>query len=167
MSTLRFNTWQNTGGTEVANSTLGTGKILQVVTAVTTTEVSTTSTSFVDTGLSATITPTSASSDILVFMTAPITMENSSQFVGLTIFRGTVSSGTNLATSGTANLGIAYSASTTGGPRQTLTPFVVDSPATTSATTYTGAFYVATSGTAKFVKGSNPGAYMLLMEVAS
>ena len=30
MSTLRFNTWQNTGGTEVANSTLGTGKIIAV-----------------------------------------------------------------------------------------------------------------------------------------
>jgi hypothetical protein len=145
----------------------GIGKILQVVSAVTTTEVTTTTNGFVDTGLSATITPTSASSDILVFMTAPITMENSSQYVSVTIFRGTVASGTNLATSGTTVLANGYSASATGGVRQTLTPFVLDSPATTSATTYTGAFSRATYGTGTFCKGGNPGAYMLLMEVAS
>ena len=72
MSTLRFNTWQNTGGTEVANSTLGTGKILQVVS---TTKSDTFSASIAAagssavTGLTATITPSSTASKILVIST--------------------------------------------------------------------------------------------------
>ena len=68
MSTLRFNTWQNTGGTEVANSTLGTGKILQVVQTVKTNAFATSSTtSEVDiTDFNVSITPTSTSNKILV-----------------------------------------------------------------------------------------------------
>ena len=68
MSTVRFNTWQDSGGTEVANSTLGTGKILQVVSTTKTDTFSTTSTSMTDiTGLTVSITPTSTTSKILVF----------------------------------------------------------------------------------------------------
>jgi hypothetical protein len=181
-SILRFDNWQNSDGTSIATTdasgnisfagslgaTAGVGKILQVVTATTSTTVTTTVNGFVDTGLSATITPTSASSDILIFMTAPLTMEGSSQYLNATIFRGTVATGTNLATAGgTPVLAHGYSASVTGGLRQTVTPFVLDSPATTSATTYTGAFSRSTSGTGVFCKGGNPAAFMLLMEVAS
>ena len=179
-SILRFDNWQNSDGTSIATTdasgnisfagslgaTGGVGKILQVVTATTSTEVTTTTNGFVDTGLSATITPTSASSDILIFMTAPITLEDPYHFVYTTIFRGTVASGTNLATSGTTLLATTYSGSATGGVRHALTPFVLDSPATTSATTYTGAF-ARNTGTGRFCKGGNPAAYMLLMEVAS
>ena len=49
----------------------GGGKVLQVVSATTATSVTITSTSFTDGGLTATITPTSATSKILVFFTQP------------------------------------------------------------------------------------------------
>ena len=81
MSTLRFNTWQNTGGTEVANSTLGTGKILQVVSTTKTDNFSTTvgSGSAVNiTGLSATITPSSTSSKILVMYSINVSQSTTS-----------------------------------------------------------------------------------------
>jgi hypothetical protein len=49
------------------------GAVIQVVNAISTTQVSTTSTSYVDTGLTASITPTSASSKILVIVNQTIT----------------------------------------------------------------------------------------------
>ena len=66
MSTLRFNTWQNTGGTEVANSTLGTGKILQVVSTTFTETTSASCGGGINdlSGLSVSITPSSASSQV-------------------------------------------------------------------------------------------------------
>ncbi len=48
-------------------STKSAGTVLQVVNATYSTQLSTTSTSYVDTGLSASITPTSATSKILIF----------------------------------------------------------------------------------------------------
>ena len=58
------------GGTPTAASLgiSGTGKIGQIVEATTTTELETTSTSFVDSGFDVTITPTSTSSKILVML---------------------------------------------------------------------------------------------------
>jgi len=53
-------------GTIVTNKTAGT--VLQVVNATDSTQLSTSSTSYVDTGLSASITPTSATSKILIFV---------------------------------------------------------------------------------------------------
>ena len=50
------------------SSLTGVGKVLQVIQGSTTTSVTTTSTTPVDTGLSVSITPTSASSKILVFI---------------------------------------------------------------------------------------------------
>ena len=56
--------------TLLTNKTAGT--ILQVVQGTTTTETSTSSTSFVDTTLTASITPTSASSKILAVVSGPL-----------------------------------------------------------------------------------------------
>jgi len=50
----------------ISTSKLGTGAVLQVVNASTTTNVSTSSSSYVDTGLTATITPLFSTSKILV-----------------------------------------------------------------------------------------------------
>jgi len=59
-----FDTSDNATQTEL--DALSTGKVLQIVSSNTDTEVNTTSTSFTDTGLSATITPSSTSSKILI-----------------------------------------------------------------------------------------------------
>ena len=135
MSTLRFNTWQNTGGTEVANSTLGTGKILQVVSTTKTDTFATTSTSFVDvTGVSQAITPTSATSKVLVIVVG-VTGQTSNAFLNrFNLVRdstnigqstgGALANETSLFYPLVANVGVPFAIS------------FLDSPATTSATTY-------------------------------
>jgi hypothetical protein len=57
------------GGVPVWAAPAGGGKVLQVVQGSTSTEVSSSSTTYVDTNLTATITPTSATSKILVLVT--------------------------------------------------------------------------------------------------
>ena len=52
--------------TKLNSASMPTGNVLQVVQAETTTEVSTTGTSYIDSGLTASITPSSTSSKILV-----------------------------------------------------------------------------------------------------
>ena len=131
MSTLRFNTWQDAGGTEVANSTLGTGKILQVVQQTRTTATSTTAGVDVSTGLTATITPTSATSTILVISHLPC-RANSTTYAH-TVYRGDIATGTELT-------GVTNGFGDFDAGRTISIGLIVDSPATTSATTYTQAF---------------------------
>jgi len=108
----------------------GGGKVLQVVNATYGTSVSSTSTSFADTGLTATITPTSATSKVMIFVTHS----------GCGVSTGGVTGKTRLNRGATALLSIdgftAYSAS--GGETYigSLAANYLDSPATTSATTY-------------------------------
>jgi hypothetical protein len=66
--------------------TSSASKVLQIVTSSLTTTASTTSTSFVDTGLSVTITPTSASNKVLLFvsMAHASTGTNDASFITLT-----------------------------------------------------------------------------------
>jgi len=141
VSTLRFNTWQNTGGTEVANSTLGTGKILQVVSTTKTDTFTGSLGSGADvaiTGLSATITPTSTSSKILIMVDAH--MADASDVYGrgaIRIYRGA----TSLAegdSSGSRTTAFASSVvmQTAIENVMNIAGTYLDSPATTSATTY-------------------------------
>ena len=134
MSTLRFNTWQNTGGTDVANSTLGTGKILQVAYAQTASAFSTTSTSYVDVdGLSVSITPRSASSTILLMFAASASALSSNQLVDFQLDRN----GTAIPGGGTYDALInAQFIANVGWEIKYPAVNYVDSPATTSALTY-------------------------------
>jgi hypothetical protein len=109
------------------------GKVLQVVTATYTTSTSTTSTSYVDTGLTANITPSATSSRILV-MANIVTRRNSgggdtdlhSYF---TIVRGSTSiTGDNNIENYQVSSGSQYV--------QPYNYSVLDSPSTTSSTTY-------------------------------
>ena len=129
-----------TGQTTIAGIQSALGfRILQVVQANTKTFVSTTSTSFVTTGLAASITPSSTSSKILAMVTA--TVEASGVGLVGTIYRGATNIGD--ATHGTGRVSSGTNANFT------FASTVLDSPATTSATTYT--FYMrATSGTVYF-----------------
>ena len=69
MSTIKVDTIQTRAGAVPKASDLGlnvTGNVLQVVQAETTTEVGTTGTSYIDTGITASITPSSTNSKILI-----------------------------------------------------------------------------------------------------
>ena len=123
-------------GQSIPKAALPTGSVLQVVTATYATQTSSSSgNTWVDTGLSATITPTSSSSKILVLVAAnglrKVGTSNSGVAVGLRVLRGAtqiVDVGLdNASTETVANGGTNTTASST---------CYLDSPATTSATTY-------------------------------
>ena len=75
------------------------GKFGQIIQADTTSQTTITSATFVASALSGTITPTAASSKVLVQVTIPFYGPGGGQQMDLAIFRGTVASGTNLSPS--------------------------------------------------------------------
>ena len=106
----------------------GGGKVLQVVTNSFSTVFNTTSTTYVDTGLSTTITPTSATSRILVM------------YNGIHAVSAGAASATNLRILRGATAILTYNANgytnTSNLFAHTIACHLIDSPATTSATTY-------------------------------
>jgi hypothetical protein len=140
----------------------GGGKVLQVVNATYSTQTSTTSTTFADTGLTATITPTSATSKILVFVNQVGCHRNSGTngALQLRLLRGATSIvtfekylGYN---SGTVEIN-AGSASTT----------YLDSPATTSATTYKTQLATDLGGFTLAVQANGGTSTITLMEIGA
>ena len=113
-------------------ATLSAGKILQVVNATLTSEVHTSSASFVDFGLSAAITPSANSSKILILVTIPCTRNGNTAGVNqpLILLRDTTQ--IVVITSTICNTGTAYN----NNDYRSTTGQWLDSPSTTSATTY-------------------------------
>jgi len=111
-------------------------RVLQVVQATFATSTASTSTSYVTSGLNASITPSSNTSKVLVMVTMPARTENSTGGIYCTLFRGTVA-GTNFF--GAAGFGSVYT-SASSDTQAGLSVNYLDSPATTSATTYTVGF---------------------------
>jgi hypothetical protein len=161
----------------VTRSQLPTGSVLQVVSTTKTNTFTTTSSSFVDiTGMSATITPTSSSSKILCIFTAYGTHANSGsnyaifgQFVrGSTAISLGDSRGSSTRASFTAIYNTPNYSTFFGGS-------FLDSPSTTSSTTYKVQMAVESGGTG-IVGGSynDGGAYnqsvpstLTLIEIAA
>lgn len=159
-------------------TTIGTafgGKILQVVEATTSTQVSTSSTSHSDTGLSASITPSSASNKIIVFANqnyyAARSATNAGHAVKLVRTIGTNSSDVTTNPSGyesgfTSNGGSGATSTVLAGY---VTIAALDSPSTTSQCTYKtqGRVYLpASSGIVYYQEASSP-SRIILAEVAS
>jgi len=105
---------------------VATGRITQIVQATYSTELAVTSTSYVTSNLSAIITPTLNTSKVYIICTSTGSITTTNYMMN-TIFRGTVA-GTNLAADAFARL---YNSSAS------MAINFLDSPATTSATTYT------------------------------
>ena len=136
-----------TNASNISSGTLGkarlpTGSVLQVVQGTTTTTVSTSSATLVDTGLTATITPLFSTSKILVLISQSLAVNNSTNTfnsIGLAILRNS----TNVFSSDRA-LSIRAAVSASGDViSDALVAFnYLDSPATTSATTYKTQFRV-------------------------
>lgn len=116
-------------GAGIATTKLGTGAVLQVVYATYSTAVTSTSTTWVDSGLTATITPTSSTSKILIIVSQNGCSKSGDVELYLQLLRGSSSIlyfGTGFgSTNSTAKNNFGSAGCT-----------YLDSPATTSATTY-------------------------------
>lgn len=116
----------------------GGGKILQVVSASTTTSTAVASTTYTDSGLSATITPTLSTSKVLVLTSQVVQIDRSSNQAnhGIRLLRGATSIGEFGDAGALYSLGMIVGNSTSVNHRTILSIHYMDSPATTSATTY-------------------------------
>jgi hypothetical protein len=126
----------NSGATAPEWVTPGGGKVLQVVYANSTTTTTIASTSYTDTNLSATITPTSATSQILVLVNQIYyftrTGAGIDQGIGIQILRGATSIYDTL-----TNAWYLQATGASAGYSSNVGALTyLDSPATTSATTY-------------------------------
>jgi hypothetical protein len=133
--------------------------IVQIIAATYNTQVSTTSGSFIDTGLTATITPTSASNKILIIvhLTGILKDTNNTH-----IFAQLVRNSTGIGTfEGIAGYNNANTTSSPGGSGIVL----LDVPATTSATTYKVQFKSNNSNANVYVQGNGCVSSICLMEV--
>ena len=144
-------------------SLYGSGNtVIQVVSANYNTSTSTTSTSYVTTGLSATITPQSTTSKILIMASVPVYVAGAPASGLVTVYRGA----TNLAlTSGATQLAFSqnYNNSTNNAANSSL--FFLDSPATTSSTTYT-IYFSSPQAVSTYVFNNNNTGSVVLQEIA-
>lgn len=112
----------------------GGGKLLQLVQATYSTQTGTQSTSYVDTGLSVTITPTSATSKVLILIANPAYIANSASASAVNGGFQLVRASTNIVTlNGVMQQNINAN---NGAMANAFNYSYLDSPATTSATTY-------------------------------
>ena len=161
MSTLEVKAIQAPTGYDLQ---MPTGHIVQVVHSSTTTSASSSSTSHADTGLTATITPKFSSSKILVAIHQNgVRKHNDHAYNDVDIFllRGS----TNI-----ANIGkyVAFTNSAMHLYVGTVSGEMLDSPATTSATTYKTTFANPDGGSngTVYVQEANARSTITLMEVA-
>ena len=115
-----------------ANS--GKGKVLQVVQTVFSTSFSTTSSSTTDTGLNASITPTSTNNNILIILSSMLrarSASNTTTFAWQKLWRGAVETGTQLH-NGYPIIGSTDASDVRGVGNVTY----LDNPSTTSSVTY-------------------------------
>jgi hypothetical protein len=140
------------------------GKVLQVVSASTTTSTTITSTSFTDSGLTATITPTLATSKILILIMQPnLSYRAARGFkIDSQILRGATQIALNdnflrflIQTSNEADIG--YNSTFT----------FLDSPATTSATTYKTQYKTDGGGAQIILQNNNIISQIILMEIGA
>lgn len=151
---------QTTGAVLTAaymNDLRGAFRILQVVSAVTTTQTASSSATYIDTTLTVNITPQSSSSKIFVMVNQSLYHNTTGGNTGIRLVRGS--------TTLQEQLDPTYNA---GGPGVGNVSFLyLDSPATTSATTYKTTFARRTgTGTCEVQINSNP-ANITVFEVSA
>jgi hypothetical protein len=151
-----------TGTQTIPRGTLPTGSVLQVVNGASSSQISTTSTSFITTGLTASITPTSATSKILIVVgLGDVSSENqTSNGVTIRLLRGASQIGANFSQQWCYNPTNVHSINS--GSFNYL-----DSPATTSSTTYTVQFKAQGAGPTVAVMRDSTQGSITLMEIAA
>ncbi len=138
----------------------GGGKVLQVVNTTNTTQKTTTSSSFVTTSISVSITPSSASSKILILSSTNVFADTTGESTVVTVYRGATNLGHSVAgmgrfQNGGSNLYTNWSVS------------VFDSPATTSATTYTIYFRATGGGSIAYVSNETAPTFLTALEIGA
>lgn len=145
-------TWSTVGG--------GGGKVLQVVNATTNTVVTNSTSTYADTTLTATITPSSSTSKILVIALVNVQKGDSNVYVQ-----------TRLVRNSTAILNVAtqtgFNGTTTIQNVGTDGVTYLDSPATTSATTYKMQIASATNTASVTAQGGSSTSSITLMEIGA
>jgi len=164
----------STASTGLSWDTLpSSGKVLQVVQSTYSTETTVTSLTMTDTGLSATITPSLATSKVLVLVSQPIWIDRITSLAGMNLrlmrastrIYGSPDTGGGGADSGYSQAGGATRIQM----RWNYTITYLDSPATTSATTYKTQFNVqdtANSGSVT-AQGSSQVGSIILLEIGA
>jgi hypothetical protein len=144
----------------------GGGKVLQVIQATTTTPTSVNTTTYTDISLSASITPSATSSKILVFADVQFYMDinTTNKKMSTRLMRGSTAVFTD--DTGSSS-GITALGSSAVGQYNRTPVMYLDSPATTSSTTYKiqGAGNTA-SGSLNFQEGNAPSS-IILMEIGA
>ena len=143
------------------------GKVLQVVSATSTTSTNTSSTSYVDTNLSASITPTLSTSKILVLVMQPLHFQTSRAtycYSSYRLMRGATSISDQL-----NSFGLETGASGRGieGLWAFASVAYLDSPATTSSTTYKTQFNVDNGSDTIAAQESSKPSSIILMEIGA
>ena len=139
------------------------GKVLQVVNASTSTAVNSATNTYVDTGLTATITPSSATSKVLVFVSQnglAKSSANAGTFGALKLLRAS----TDLATFETQ---FAYTNSVLENSVAGASITYLDAPATTSATTYKTQVRSAGNTSLVVVQAGSSTSTITLMEIGA
>lgn len=142
----------------IAKASMPTGSVLQVITDTQPGEQSTTSSSFVDTALSITITPTSATSKIFLLYTGSAGNDGAQESY-LTLVRNS----TNLG-SGTSGMMRVWFNGSGSYHFSGMSMSFLDSPATTSATTYKVQFR--TNSGIVYISGGNSTDSLTVFEIA-
>tara|TARA_B110000483_G_scaffold178793_1_gene211427 strand:+ start:103 stop:582 length:480 start_codon:yes stop_codon:yes gene_type:complete len=153
-----------TGALGIDNIKAATGAVLQVIHANKSGFVGTASDTMVDTGITANITPSSTSSKILVTVHASGPYKNTTGTSGgidMNIVRGS----TPIHSFAIANLYTGTTMQSNGTP---MSATMLDSPSTTSATTYKVQFkrYSATGGPSVGINASGETSTITLQEIA-
>ncbi len=132
------------------------GKVLQVVTGTSTDYTSTSSTGFVATSLTVSITPSSSSNKILVICSNGSLFSPSGQTIFGTILRDSTNlGGANGFGQATGNIWIGFS------------PSVLDSPSTTSSITYKGGLRVSGGSDGRWGGDSGSASRIIAMEISA
>ena len=134
------------------------GKVLQVQSFTYGTEETTSSTSFVASSLTKSSTPSSASNKILIMVSGTQATSGPASECIATIFRGA----TNLGNS----YGISYTYNVSNANHSGISMNYLDSPNTTSSTTYT-MYFKATGAHAQYVQRNGALSTIILMEISA
>jgi hypothetical protein len=148
--------WNGSAWRYISATTPTNGTVLQVVSAESTTQTTTTSSTYATANLSASITPKSSTSKVFIMVSINLLASANSADCGLRLVRGSTTIYTN---SGAgifaANVGALVCLN------------YLDSPATTSSTTYT-AHFARTAGTGTvYAQVSSIPSEITLMEIAA
>jgi len=159
-TTLTLPTTSGTVLTSGTNTNFPAGTVLQVVQGITTTAVSNSSSAFTNTGLTASITPSSASNKILVIINHPHCYKsstNSSHAIAFWLQKNS----SNLSQWATY---VGYTGTATELYFSTVYTYL-DSPATTSSTTYSTTFSSYANASNVAVQANSMPSTITLMEI--